>query len=157
MKNYTISQSIFNEFNEVIETLEYLETNFPGFLRDSIDDYAVNGEDTLEKNRFSVIAAYRKKLNNLRASGSSMERLFHSSEKGISDLLVKHFTIDADELIKYGVSISDAVKDKFIIEYKTIHLSKDEATVISYLLKSRFCTDNVKDHDIKSILAKLGE
>lgn len=147
MKTYSLHPDFFGFFCETCETLDYLDSEFPGLLDEkAIDSYLssrINGTSTL---KLSVIQAFREPYM------ETMNSMKKSMPRGS---MQPHVAINADDIDEERIIISEAIGCNLIVLNHYVSLSSDEIHWLKFLVRSGYASDSCDSSVLSSLKNKL--
>jgi hypothetical protein len=144
MKTYSLHPDFFNFFCETCETLDYLESVFPGLVDEKVIANYNSKNNYSSTLRMQVIAAFRDKysealITDMRSHKFSCENVFINESD--SDIPV--------------IPIREAINANLIVCNSVISFTYNEIESLKYILASGFCNDNVDVQTLDSLKNKI--
>lgn len=156
MKTYTISLDTFNQQDELVETIEFLNSQYPMLLGDKTEEYIratknyhPNSIEGLARNRFAIIMAFNKNYNT--DDNRIVRDLYEVQGQKREELLAKIYTADSDYLDSCSVDIESGVSNGLLVEVISIIFTQDEREY----LRRKLGDSPISNSVIESILNKL--
>lgn len=158
MKTYTLSLNALSVFDEVIETIKYLDENFPGLMQDNVQKYIDNPNDNgygeENRNRFAVIVAFNKFFFDQDESKRQIMSMIHGANKAEAEgRLASDFSLTVEYLDSQNVNIETAVEKGILVAVNYINFTDREIATISECLSSY--NGNISLDAVKAIKDKL--
>lgn len=157
MRIYTLSLDIFNQQDELIETIEFLKSQYPNLLGDrpeeyikAVKNYHANSDESLARNRFAIIMAFNKLYNN-GDDNRKVRDIYEVQGQKREELLAKIYTANSDYLDSCSVDIESGVENGLLVEVNYIIFTQDEVNYIRQYLSA----SPIPNSTFESILNKL--
>jgi hypothetical protein len=142
MKTYAIALRMFNELGEIGETIDYLNSSFPGLLDDNLHKYLTTKRDFSQEESqrvmLSVILAFKYFFEDETKRGENPFRdIYEKHGNQTERILRSKYTLTEEYLNSKEIDIEYALENDFLVEVKLVSFTSTEKELLIRSLKNR--------------------